>query len=848
MRVSLRPGNETAHSGIGHRVAPSPAYSQQLALAIRLHPRTAMTWRDIRIAVRSLLRSPAFAVTAILTLAIAIAMATSVFTVVNAVLLRPLPYHDAGRLAEIWSSSANEPHGPVSWDDFEDWRRGSRTIASAAAYTAYYKPVLSRAGTPERLSALLVSHEYFDVMGVKPALGRFFRPEEDRDGPDNVVVLSDGLWRSRFHSDPHIVGQTLLLNARPHTVVGVAGPDLFPLPPSLDDTPPQIYRAVGEAYGPGSRDGRHLETLVRLRAGVSIEQAQAELNVLCRQMQRAHPDVDAHLAARIVLLRDDITRNVRTPLLSLQTAVFALMLIACANIASLLLAKSSARQREMAIREALGAGIARLTKMLLTESAVLGLAGGGCGLLLASWSTAGLTALAARVLPDAGALTIDARVMIFATGVSLACVALFGMAPVLRLGAVDVGDALKSGARAAGDHRNRVRQALAALQIALALVLLVATGLLGKSFLRLREVNPGFDPRGVITSSVALPGAHYHTDAAAVRFFDRVLGALRATPGVVNAGAVSVVPLSGDFDRTAFQINGKQFSSGEMKSPDRYIVTPGWFRTVRVPLRAGRLFDARDDAAHPRVCLISETAARLWFPGESPLGRKIRAGALSGEFDASPYREVVGVVGDIAQYGLGLPPTPQIYMPHAQFPGHYMTIMARTNGDASALAAPIRNAVLAADPEQPVYDVRPLEDIVSNTIAARRMGLWLLVAFAIGALALAGIGIYGVVSYSVARRTAEFGIRIALGARPSDVVHAAVADSLRITALGLAAGIAASLGVARLIAGFLFGVSATDLTTFLGLPLFLAAVAVLASYVPARRAARVDPMTALRFE
>jgi len=807
-----------------------------------------MIWQTLRISARSLLRTPAFALAGILTLAVSIGMATSVFSIVNALLLRPLPYRNTQRLAMIWSVSNNSSRGPSSFDDFEDWRRDSKTLESGALFSAYYKPILTGAGQAQRFSALLVSHEYFRVMGVQPMLGRFFRPEEDRDGRDDVVVLSYSLWRDQFHADPQVVGKKIQLNSRPHEIVGVAGPDLLPLPPSLAQEPVQIYRPVGEPFNSGSRDGRHLESIVLLRPGVSIEQAQAELNVRSRDMERAHPDADAHLAARIVTLREDMTRNVRAGLLALQSAVLVLMLIACANIANLLLAKSSARRREMAVRAALGANSAQLARLLLSESLVLGLAGGICGLLLAAWSTSALTAVASRILPDARHIAIDFRVLGFSIGLSFAAAILFGLAPILHLDSTRLDNALKYGMRVAGDHRNRLRQLLAASQIALALVLLVSAGLLAQSFMRLRSVNPGFDPMGVLTASVSLPQAHYPNDAAVVRFFDRALANLRALPGVRQAATVSVVPMSGDFDRTSFAIGGKTFGAGEQTSPDRYIVSPEYFQALHIPLRLGRLLEPRDDANHQPVCVISETAARLWFGGESPLGKKIQAGSASGSFASSPFRDVVGVVGDVAQYGLGLPATPQIYMSHAQFANRFVSFVVRTDGDPDALAAGLRKAVFAVDPEQPVYDVTSLDQIVSNSIAARRLGLWLLGVFALGALTLAVIGIYGVVSYSVSQRTSEFGIRMALGARPADILRRAISDSLPMIVAGLAAGVAGSLAISKVLAGFLYGVRATDASTFAVLPLFLAVVALAACYVPARRAAKVDPLTALRYE
>jgi len=808
-----------------------------------------MGWQLLRVAIRSVFRTPAFALTSILTIALAVGMSISVFSVVNAVLLRPLPYRDAGRLAVIWSSSPNDSRGPVSFDDFEDWRRDSKTLESAALYSSYFKPILTGQGEAVRLTALLVSHQYFAVMQAQPLLGRFFVSAEDRDGPDNVVVLSYSLWREKFQSDPKVIGRPILLNSRPHTIAGVAGPDLRPLPASYAPDAAEIYRPVGEPFGPGSRDGRHLHTIVRLRPGVSIAQAQSELDARSAQMALEHPDVDSHLAARILPLRDDMTRSIRPALLALQAAVLVLMLIACANIANLLLARSSARRREMAIRQALGAGSGRLTAMLLAESVVLGISGGCCGLLFATWGTAGLAALAGRLLPDAGAIAIDWRVLLFSLALSFGASICFGLAPAWRLGSSQLEDALRNTTRVAGDSRNGLRRCLAAVQIGLALVLLVATGLLGKSLLRLRSVSPGFDPQGVITASLALPQARYRSEASVVRFHDRLLDRLGGLPGVTAAAMVSVVPLSGDFDRTSFEIAGRQLGAGEKQSPDRYIVSPDYFRALRIRLVQGRLLTQQDDANHSPVCLISETAARQWFPGESPIGKKVRAGAASGGFDRSPYREIVGVTGDIAQYALGLPPTPQIYMPYAQYPNRYMTLAIRTDSDARSLADPVRHTVLSLDREQPVYDVKTLEDIVAGTIATRRIGIWVLAAFALGALVLAAVGIYGVVSYSVAQRTSEFGIRIALGAGPADVIRKAIADALAMTAAGLASGMAVSYAISKwMLSRFLFEVSAGDAGTFAMVAVFLAAVALAACYVPARRAAMVDPVKALRFE
>jgi putative ABC transport system permease protein len=805
-----------------------------------------MILQDFRIAFRTLFRSRGLAVGTIATLGLAIGMATSVFSVVSAVLLRPLPYRDADRLAVIWSVFSPNSRGPVSFDDFEDWRRDSKTLESAAVYQTFFHPILTGAGTAERLSCLLVSHGYFDVMKVRPTLGRFFEPEEDRDGRDDEVVLSYDFWRSRFQSDPSVIGRSVLLNSRPHTIVGIAGSDLLPLPRNLEAEPPQIYRPIGEPFGPGSRDGRHLFPIVRLRPGVSVHQAQADLDVRCRQMQHQY-EADSRLNAGIANLHDDMTRNVRAPLLSLQGAVLILMLMACANIANLLLAKASGRQREMAIREALGAGTAGLVRMLLSESLVLGGLGGLAGILLALWSTDGMTVFTARVLPDAGAVGIDVRVLLFALALSVGAAIVFGMAPIFRLRSTQIEEALKQSGRIAGDRRHGMRQFLAGLQVALALVLLIATALMGESFLHLRGVNPGFDPQGVLSASVALPTAKYPTEAATAAGVGHILDNLAAIPGMQTVAAVSVLPMSGDFDTTAYVIQGREKRPEGQKSPDRYIVSPEYFRTLRIPLRQGRVFTPRDDAQHPPVCVISDSAARLWFPGESPLGKKIRAGG-GGNFDQSPFREVVGVVGDVAQYELGLAPTPQIYMPHSQFATHYMSLVARTGGDPAALAGAVRKAVSEADSEQPIYNVAPLEEIVANTMAARRLGVWLVAVFGLAALLLAVAGTYGLMSYSVACRRFEFGVRIALGAGSADVVRHAIAGSMHMTVAGLASGIVGSLAASKLISSFLFGVSALDTDTYVSVTLFLAVVALASCYLPARRATSVDPVTVLRSE
>lgn len=807
-------------------------------------------FQDLRYGVRALRRNAGFAVTAILTVALGIGTTTMVFSVVNSVLLRSLDFPEPDRLAVLWGlERSGDTRGVVSFADFEDWRKNAHAFEAAAAYTSYYKPVLTGQGPPERLSSLRVSHGYFDVLKARPALGRFFLPEEDWDGRDDVVILSYPFWRERFRSDPKIVGQKILLNGRPETVVGVAAPDLKSLPRSLGGEPPQIYCPVGEQRGEKSRDGHHLQTIIRLRPGATVGQAQAELNVLCRNMERLHPDTDAHLAVRVVTMKDDLTRNLRAGLLGLQLSVLAVLLIACANIANLLLARSSARQRELAVRTALGAGTVRLARMLLTESLVLSCLGGAAGFMLVFWGSTALQAASAKVLPDTRSFPFDFHVLTFSALLSVGTGLLFGLAPVWQVVSSRIGESLKDGGRSvAGNQSQIVRDLLVAGQIAVALILLISAGLLTRSFLRLRTANPGFDAHGVLTAGLNLPSARYKTDASRVEFVERLMPNLRRLPGVNHAALVTPLPLSGDFDTTGIEILGKMIPAGERSSPDRYVVTPEYFAAVRIPLRQGRLFNQRDDASHKDVAVISQTAARLLFPGESPIGKNIRAGSASGDWDHSPYREVVGIVGDVEQYGLGLPSRPQIYMPYAQYADGYVTLILRTAGDPAALAAPLRRAVLGTDAEQPIYDVIPFESLVGDSIAARRFSTWILVSFAAGALALAAIGIYGVISYNVARRRQEFGIRMALGARRVDIAREAVAAGVPMIFAGVVLGLGGAFAARKMLDSFLFGISSMDLASFVGVPLGVVLIALAACYFPARHAAQIEPLEALKYE
>ncbi len=799
---------------------------------------------------RTLWREPGFTVPSVTSLALAIGIATTVFSAVNSVLLRPLNLPHPDRLAMLWGVERDGgARSVVSFADFEDWRKNSRAFESAAAYTSYYKPVLTRQGPPERLSSLWVSHDYFAVLEAKPFIGRFFRPDEDFEGRDDVVVLSYDLWRDRFHGDRNLLGKRILLDSRPETVVGIAGPDLAVLPTSLGGRPPQLYRAVGEQPGEKSRDSRHLRMVVRLKPGVTVAQAQSELNVLCRQMERAHPDTDAHLAVRIVPVRDDITRNLRSSLIGLQLSIFAVVLIACANIANLLLARSARRQREWAIRGALGASTSHIVRLLLAESLVLSFSGGTLGLLLAFWGRALLEFASHTVFPDTRSFPFDFRVLLFAAGLAVGTGVAFGLAPIGHVISRRFARALTEGGRSiAGTPKQDLRRVLAAAQIAVALVLLISAGLLTRSFLRLRSASPGFDAQGVLTAGITLPQARFRTDESRVAFFNRLLPRLHALPGVKSVALVTPLPLSGDFDGVGVERQGKQVPESEWPMADRYVVTPDYFDTLRIPLVEGRSFDKRDDATRPYVALINRTAARVLFAHESPIGKKIRVGAASVEWEQAPFREIVGVVRDVEQYGLGMPVRAQIYVPHAQFAVGFTSLVLRTAGDPNALAQPLRRVVLNADPEQPIDDVVPFPDLIEGSLAARRFGTWILGGFAVAAVFLAMIGIYGVISYGVAARKQEFAIRMALGARAADISWAAISAVVPILSAGIFGGVAGAWAARQWLHRFLFGIGTTDPGSFIGMPLLIALVAILACYLPAKRAAQIEAAEALKCE
>jgi putative ABC transport system permease protein len=803
--------------------------------------------QDFRYALRQLRKSPGFAVVAIITLALGIGANTAIFSVANAVLLQPLPYKDADRLVLIWGDqhSSGGPRDQLSFTDIDDYRTQSRVFESVVSF-GDWSATFSDSGSPERIPGMQVGDGYLSLMKVKPLLGRDFLPEEQINGKDQVVILEYGLWQRRFGGDPGVVGKRITLNARPYTIVGVTPKDFPALPPSLVTNGAQFYRPEADKRDDNERLSRHLRAVARLKPAVSVRTAQADLDVINRRLAAQFPNEYATTGVRVVKLQDDISGSLRPALLVLLGSVGFLLLIACANVANLLLARSTARKREIAVRAALGATRARLIRQALTESLLLALFGGAFGILLAAWGTRFTASIGVKVIPQLVGVGIDFRVLSFTFVVSLLTGVLFGLFPALQLSAFDLNGVLKDGGKGSrGSTRGTIRKALVISEISLALMLLAGAGLLLRSLARINQVDAGFNTANVLTMYVSLPSLTYPDGSGKpVNFYRELLDQLCSLPGVQSAGAVSILPLGGDFDNVGTEIEGRVYGPGEAPYPERYRVTPGYFRTLQIAMVTGRAFSEADTAESSPVVVVSQTAAKRWWPNQDPIGKRVRLPAGMDKV----WRSVVGVVHDVKQSGLDAPPTMQIYLPHAQSGSGFMALVMRTSDDPLSYTEAVRQRVLALDKTLAISDVASLDEVVSESVAPRRFSTLLLGAFATLGLLLASVGVYGVLSYAVAQRTPEIGIRMALGAARNDVVWLVVASGLRQAFWGVLAGTIAGLVLTRLMSGLLFEVSPSDPETFAGAALLLTAVACAAGYIPAFRAARVDPIVALRYE
>jgi putative ABC transport system permease protein len=804
-------------------------------------------FQDLRYGIRMLLKSPGFTFIAVVSLALGISANTAIFSVVNAILLKQLPYKDPARLVLVWGAEpANDRvREQVSFTDAADWRKQSGAFEELSTFMSW-SPIFSGMGDPERVPAIQVADGFFSVMGGKPLLGRVFIPEDQQDGKDFVVILSHGLWQRRFGGDPDVIGKTLSLNTKTYTVVGVMQQDFYSLPTTLIPAPAELYRPLAEKYDEEERSSRHLRAIARLKPGVSIDQAQTEMDLIAGRIEKEHPKSNTGYGVKIVSLHEDMVGKLRPALLLLFGAVGFVLLIACANIANLLLARSSARQKEIAIRAAIGASRLRLIRQSLTESVMLSLLGGAFGLLLALWEVGLVEAIGFQVTPLLGRIEMDLKVLSFTFFISLVTGLFFGLVPALQSTRPDLVEILKEGGRGSTAGRSPLRNALVVAEVAMALVLLVCAGLLIKSLILLQNVDPGFNPSNLLTMNIGLPFAKYNTEAKRSAFFRQILERIELLDGIKSAAVTSVLPISANFDRRGLEVEGKPMPPGQQPDVDLYAVTGRYLRTMEIPLQSGRDFTEQDNEKSLPVALVSETMARSLWPGEDPIGKRVKLPGSSNNIQ--PWRTVVGIVKDVKQYGLDSKATMQLYLLQDQLGFGYMTLVVRTESDPLYMTSTVKNQILSVDKDQAVSQITSMEQVLSNSISLRRFSMLLLGVFAALALLMATVGIYGVISYMVVQRTHEIGIRIALGAQERDVLKLIVGQGIRLAFIGLVIGLVSSLILTRLMSSLLFNVTATDSLTYISISTLLFMVALLACYIPARRATKVDPMVALRYE
>ena len=818
---------------------------------------------EIKVALRGLAKSPGFTAIAIATLALAIGANSAVFSLINALLVRPLPYQEPSRIALIWEQFAKQglDRIPCSPPEYLDLEKEFRSGTGLAAFN-YQTFNVSGGDVPERISGAVVTPSLFPLLGVEPIKGRVFAREEQGEGHDDAVVISERLWKHRFNSDPMLVGKTLLLNDRRFTVIGIM-PSSFEFPIPLFGVQGNTFAERVDIWKPvaftknemENRGGRSYGLITRLRAGVSLAQAQAELDTIISNWLQTYKDnYGGGFGAKIYGLKDQVVGGMRTGLGILFGAVIFVLLIACANLATMLLARASSREREMAIRVALGAGRWRLLRQVLTESVLLALAGAAVGSFLSVWGLELLKQIGARTIPRLAEVNIDVPVMVVIAVVAIGTGILFGLIPGLTSAKPELTESLKEGGRSAttGARTNQVRNSLVVAEIALALVLLVGAGLLLKSYARVQNIDPGFDRQNVLTAEVNLSetkypqygAADYNHGAAMIKFWDEALRRLQQLPGVEAAGLTVVLPLSGSNTDSSFSIEGRPVG-GKDPSPDEELrtVSPDYFRVLKTPLLRGRFFTDSDNLDAPGVVIINEALAKKYWPNEDALGKRI---TFSDPRKPNPkWLTIVGIVRSIRHRGLDVDAAPEYYVSIKQRAESSMILAVRSSQDPRSLTSAVRREIQSIDPDQPIANVRTLENVTADSVAPRRMSMVLLGAFAGIALLLASVGIYGVISYLVVQRTHEIGVRMALGAQRGDVVRLVVGHAAKLVGIGTVIGLVLALFSTRALSAFLYTVGAFDFATFVLVTVALAAVALLASYVPALRATRADPMIAL---
>jgi predicted permease len=819
------------------------------------------TWmQDIRFALRSFAKNPGFTLAAVLSLAIGIGANTSIFSVANALLFRPLPYDSPDRLVILWNRSpglniTQDWFSTAQYFDIKTAHSGFEQVAIAIG--GNYN--LTGQGDPERVGVIRVSSNLLPMLGTRPAFGRLLTPDEDSPGGRSTAILTDGMWARRFGRDPHTIGKSVTINGQPYEIVGILPQD-FSLPqevlPLLDGTEQaEIFLPLPLAPAAASqvRDHEDYNIIGKLKPGVSLPQAQAEMDTLTATLRRQFPEnypPNGGLTFSIVPLIEQVVGNVRRSLWVLLGSVGFVLLIACANVANLMLSRAMARQQEIAVRTALGASRWHIVRQLLTESLLLSLSGGALGILICLFSMSWIHILGTKSIPRLQDVGIDGRVLLFTMLLSVACGILFGLVPALRVSRLDVNSTLKDASRgsagtsAVWGRGNNVRRLLVVAELALSVVLLIGAGLLIRSFARLQDVSPGFNPRGVLTFDLTMTGRSYNDKPTILNTYRQLWERLEHSPGAIAAGGVTSLPLSEAFAWTPITVEGRTPLPGEkFLNADERIVGGHYFEAMEIPLRGGRLFNEQDDATKPTAVIVDEYMADQLWPGQDPIGRRIHIVELPSK---DPWQTVVGVVGRVKQDALDSDPRIAFYLAQTQFPTRAMTVAFRGRTDSAAMLSATKKELQNIDPDLPMYYVRTMEQRVNESLARRRFSMLLLGVFASVALVLATIGIYGVMAYLVNQGTRELGIRIALGASQRNILSLVVRQGMALAFSGVTIGLAAAFLFTRLMRSLLFGVEATDPVTFAGIALLLAMIALLASYIPAQRAARIDPLTSLR--
>ena len=807
---------------------------------------------DLRYGLRQLIRTPTFTFIAAITLALGIGANSAIFSVIDTVLLRPLPFPKSDQLVMIWSNNLrDEPNGRYtsSFPNFHDYREQSRSFAAMAAYTGAGAVLNEPGGDAQELSGVAVDGDLFDVLGVKPILGRGFTPEELRASEPSVVILSHALWQKAFAGNSNIVGQQINFSGRSTTVLGIMPPGWkFPvnqetveyITPLQPLTPQEVSR----------RGSSFLKIVARLRPGVTPKQAEAEMAPIAARLADQYPDYNLNRGLRIIPLLEDVVGNVRPALLVLLGAVALVLFIACANVANLLLARAATRSREIGIRTALGASRARVVRQLLAESFLLALVGGAGGLLLAWWGVDVLSALGPQNVPRLGEIGINLTVCAFTFGLAVLSTIAFGLVPALQVSRANVSEALQQGAKGStgGLHGTRMRAVLVISQVSLSLLLLAGAGLLIKSFFNLRATSPGFEPARLLVLDHVAPRVRYSQPEQQRQFYDQLMPKLAALPGIESVSGANPLPFGGNDSSSSFTIaGGPAVAPGNHPDASHLTVMPGYFRTMKVPLRSGRDFDARDNEAAAKVAMVNETFVRRYLSNLNPIGQRILLDRPDGA-ESLPL-EIIGVVADTKQNELGAPSLPEFYQPFAQTPNRRMWLVLRTATEGvGGFQTAVARQIHEIDPEMFAGEVQPMQTLLGQQLARPRFNMTLLGVFAATAMILAAVGIYGVIAYSVAQRTREIGIRMALGAQRGDMLAMVLRQSLTVVAIGLGIGLLAAFAATRLLASLLYGVGANDVLTYTSVVLLLGGAALLASYIPARRAMKVDPMIALRYE